>query len=98
MKFSAAPDELVAQPKFNIPPDKHSPDYLRENLAKIMKQKQPIIYNFKIQVRNRKDSFDKNQELIENTSTTSAKKGVSELDQYENIAEITISALQYTSS
>ncbi len=98
MKFSAVPDELVAQAKFNIPPENPSPDYLREDLARIMKQKQPIVYNFKIQVRNRKDGFGKNQELIENTSTTWAKKGISELDQYANVAKITISAPQDISS
>ena len=98
MKFSAAPDKSVAQPKFNIPPDNPSPDYLREDLAKTMKQKQPIVYDFKIQVRNKKDGFGKNQELIENTSTTWAKDGISELDQYENVAKITIPVPQDTSS
>jgi len=98
MKFSAAANPSVAQVKFNIPPDDPSVNYLRKALAASMGEKQTLIYDFKIQVRDQKDGFGKNQELIENTSTTWAKDGISEIDQYQNVAKITISAPQDVSS
>jgi hypothetical protein len=91
MKFSAAPEELKEQPDFATPPGEN---YLREALSETMQTNQEILFNFKIQVRDKEDDFGEDQELIENASTTWDTPARKEVDAYVNVARITIPAPQ----
>ena len=99
MKFSAAPRVSTAQSPFEVsPPEAADKDFLREALSMAMQEGQPVTYDFKILVREKSDDFGEDNLLIENASTTWAKEGVSEIDQYVNVATLVITTPQNPAS
>ena len=99
MKFSAAPSESAAQVAFEIsPPETPSNHFLREALSKSMQEGQSITYDFKVLIRDKSDDFGEDQILIEDASTTWTKDGVSEIDQYVDVAKLIIKTPQNPSS
>jgi len=99
MKFSAAPRVSTAQAPFEVsPPEYPNKHFLREALSMAMQEGQPVTYDFKILVREKSDDFGEDNLLIENASTTWAREGVSEIDQYVDVATLIITTPQNPAS
>ena len=99
MKFSVAPRVSTAQAPFEVsPPESPSKHFLREALSMAMQEGQPVTYDFKILVREKSDDFGEDNLLIENASTTWAREGVSEIDQYVDVATLIITTPQNPAS
>jgi len=87
MKFSVVPSVATKQEKFDpITADNPTKDYLKEALIQIMKGKQDVRFDFKIQVR----SVDDDALNIEDATTT----WPDEITSYVNVARITIKVPQ----
>ena len=99
MKFSVAPRVSTAQAPFEVsPPESPSKHFLREALSMAMQEGQPVTYDFKILVREKSDNFGEDNLLIENASTTWARDGVSEIDQYVDVGTLIIKTPQNPAS
>lgn len=93
MKFSAAPDKLTEQARFESLPNEN---YLGEALAESMRGNNEIHFDFKIQVRDSEADFGDEQVLIESATTTWDTAQKTEVGAYENVAKIKILVPQGT--
>lgn len=85
MKFSAKPCAEI--PPTQSPPKPRPPNYLRSALTETVNKNEPIQFDFMLQVRREGDDFGKDNELIENASS-------SWNDRFVKVAKITIPAPQ----
>lgn len=95
MKFSAAPVESPPQDDFASLPEEN---YLRQALAQTMQANRELVFDFKIQVRDKKADFGAQQELIESATMTWDTAGKSEREAYENVAKVIIRGPQQTTT